>query len=450
LAVLLSDLSRPEESSMRRRLLPLAFTALVLASPASAAARQAPPPQPPAPPTPAPAQPPTAPPRVVAGQDGIAIESGNGDFRLQIGVLAHADGRFALDDDNQQYVDTFAGRRVRPYFRGRLGRRFEFYLNPDFAGSSLVVQDAYIDTIFSPALRVRLGKGKTPFGFERLHSASNMLFMERAFPTAIAPNRDVGIQVLGDLSGGVVSYLAGIMNGVADGASADVDTNDGKDVSGRIVFRPFNRRDPASFARGLAIGIAGSRGRGMGVTGLPVFRTQILQQTYFSYVIGASPTVADGVRTRYSPSVSYFRGPFGGWGEFVHSKGPVRRGDIGDDITHEAWQVAGSWVLTGENATDIGTGVRPRNNLDFGNGHWGAFQIAARYHALNVDEQAITLGLAAPGSSTKAEAWTLGLRWYLTPNLWYTLNFERTVFDGNADGPRHPENGLAFRAQLLF
>ena len=56
-------------------------------------------------------------------------------------------------------------------------RRFEFYLNPDFAGGTLVVQDAYLDTIFSPAFRIRAGKGKTPFGFERLHSASNMLFL---------------------------------------------------------------------------------------------------------------------------------------------------------------------------------------------------------------------------------------------------------------------------------
>lgn len=73
------------------------------------------------------------------------------------------------------------------------------------------------------------------------------------------------------------------------------------------------------------------------------------------------------------------------------------------DITHRAWQVAGSWVLTGESATDAGVGLRPRANFDFENGNWGAFQIAARYHALEVDEEAITLGLAAVGASREAE-----------------------------------------------
>lgn len=109
---------------------------------------------------------PPALPQVAAGQDGFAIQSPNGDFRLQIGLLVHADGRFAPDDADQQVVDTFAFRRLRPYLRGRFSRRFEFYFNPDFAGGTLVIQDAYVDTIFSPAFRVRAGKGKTPFGLE--------------------------------------------------------------------------------------------------------------------------------------------------------------------------------------------------------------------------------------------------------------------------------------------
>ena len=224
---------------------------------------------------------PPAPPRVVVGEEGIALESGNGDYRLQIGLLLHADGRFALADESEQYVDNFVVRRFRPYLRGRLGRHFEFFMNPDFAGGTLTVQDAYVDTIFAPAFRIRAGKGKTPFGFERLQPAANMLFMERAFPTALAPNRDIGVQVLGDLSGGVVSYLAGVMNGVADGASADVETNDGKDLSGRLVLRPFNRAKPGP---PLEVSVSASRLRAAAPAACSPCRccdTQTLQQPYF-------------------------------------------------------------------------------------------------------------------------------------------------------------------------
>jgi phosphate-selective porin OprO/OprP len=396
------------------------------------------------------AQAPAAPPRVVANQDGFAIESGNGDFRLQIGLLVHADGRFAADDDANQVVDTFAARRVRPYLRGRVARRFEFYLNPDFANGTLVVQDAHVDTVFAPAFRIRAGKAKTPFGMERLHSASNILFMERAFPTALAPNRDIGVQVLGDVSGGIVSYLGGVMNGVPDGGSADLDTTDSKDVSGRLVVRPFNKLAAAHPGRGLGLGFAASSGKATGAASLPSFRTQTLQQPYFSYGAGTTPAVGEGTRTRYSPQAWYFYKAFGGWAEYVHTETPIRRGLVADEVDHDAWQVAASWVLTGENATDAGAGVRPRNNFDFGNGNWGAFQVAARYHVLEVGENAITLGLAALGVSRKAEAWTAGLNWYLTGNVRYTFNFERTVFDGDPDGARRAENALAFRTQLNF
>jgi phosphate-selective porin OprO/OprP len=386
-----------------------------------------------------------------AGPDGFAIESANGDFRLQLGLLIHADGRFAAADADEQYIDNFSLRRVRPYLRGRLSQHFEFYFVPDFGGGTLVVQDAYLDTIFSPAIRIRAGKGKTPFGFERLHSASNLLFMERALPTALAPNRDIGVQVLGDIAGGVISYLAGVMNGVTDGGSADVDTDDGKDVSGRFIVRPFKTRSATHPLKGLGLAVSASAGPAKGAVALPAFRTQTLQQPYFSYVNGANAAVADGTRTRYSPQVWYYYKAFGGWGEYVHTTTPVTRNAVvKHDIDHDAWQVAASWVLTGEAATDAGIGVRPRNNFDFGNGHWGAFQIAARHHTLEIDRDAFTLGLAAAGSSRKAEAWTAGLRWYVNGNVWYTFNFERTIFDGDAGPKRRAENGIAFRTQFNF
>jgi phosphate-selective porin OprO/OprP len=397
-----------------------------------------------------PARPPAAPerpalPPVSAGQDGFALQSGDGDFRLQIGLLVHADGRFATDDDDQAVIDTFAFRRLRPYLRGRFSRRFEFYFNPDFAGGTLVIQDAYVDTIFAPALRVRAGKGKTPFGLERLHSASNLMFFNRALPTALAPNRDLGVQVLGDISGGTVSYLLGVMNGVPDGGSADVDTGDSKDVSGRAIVRPFHQLTTSPF-KGLGLAVAASNGRQSGANALPTFRTQSLEQPYFSY----SGAVADGNRTRYSPQAFYYYKSFGGFGEYVHTKTPIRKGGVREAIDHDAWQLAASFVLTGETATDAGIGVRPRTNFDFGNGHFGAFQIAARYHTLTVDDRAFALNLAAPGSSRSAESWTLGLNWYLTGNFRYTFNFERTVFDGDPDGPRKPEHGFLFRTQVSF
>ena len=371
--------------------------------------------------------------------DAFVFQSPDGDYRLQVGALVQVDGRFALDDDRNA-VSTFAVRRLRPYIRGRLAQRFEFYLNPDFAGGTLVVQDAYLDTRFSPALIVRVGKAKVPFGLERLVAASSLLFFERALPSALVPNRDVGVQALGDLAGGRVSYAAGVFNGVADGASADTDSNGSKDVAGRLAVKPFLTHADTPLS-GIGVAIAGTSGR---QTTLPSFRTPSLQQTFFSH----SGVSADGRLTRYSPQAFYYYKRVAALAEYVHSQQPVRKDALRDDTTREGWQIAGSYLLTRDVATE--RGVRPRTNFDFGHGHVGALQIAARYHTLRVDPRSFARRLASAGSSLEAKAWTIGLNWYLNPYFKYVVNFERVVFDRDAAGGRRTENALAFRTQASF
>ena len=61
-------------------------------------------------------------------------------------------------------------------------------------------------------------------------------------------------------------------------------------MSGRFVVKPF-ARSQTSPLRGLGLAIAGSSGHQDGAAALPTFRTQLLEQPYFSYN-GAS---ADGV-----------------------------------------------------------------------------------------------------------------------------------------------------------
>jgi phosphate-selective porin OprO/OprP len=385
--------------------------------------------------------PPTVPP--------FAIQTDNGDNRIQIGALLQIDGRFTIDAPLTNVVDTFAARRLRVPIQGRVARLFDFYFNPDFAGGAVAVRDAYFDTRFSNGFRIRVGKSKTPFGIERLHSASSLLFVERALPTAVAPDRDFGVQLQGDVFGNVVSYAFGVGNGIADGASADVDTNEGKDVSARIVVRPLANKTTNRLA-GLGLALAGSGGD-QPLT-LPAFRSAG-QQTFFAYANGATAAQGVGVRTRYSPQWFFYSGPFGGFGEWVRSTGDVQRGSAASlvraEVDHTAWQIALSWVITGEAASE--KGLRPRRNFDPGrSGGWGALQIAARYNELRVSQNAVDLGFAAAGASRTAEAWAVGANWYLNPFVKWVLNFERTVFDGDADGPRSAENAALFRAQLSF
>lgn len=373
-------------------------------------------------------------------KDGFIIQSDTGDYRLQFAGLFQADGRFALDDSDELLVDTFLFRRVRPILQGRLARYFEFHVQPDFAGSAVNLRTAYLETRFSPAFRVRVGKDKTPFGLERLHSSASLLFVERAFPTSIAPDRDIGVQLLGDVRGGLLSYAAGVFNGVVDGGSAETDTNDGKDLAGRVVVRPFTARTGHPLA-GLGVALAATRGTQSST--LPSFRTPA-QQTFFTYDRNA---VGEGLRHRISPQAFYYYKAIGGFAEYVRSTGHISRAAAGDDITHEAWQVAGSFVLTGESASD--RGVRPARAFDPAKRQWGALQLAARYHTLDVDPRAAALGLLGSGS-LRARAFAVGANWYLNPIVKWVVNVERTTFDGAAGENRPPEFALLVRNQIAF
>jgi phosphate-selective porin OprO/OprP len=390
--------------------------------------------------------PPAAPaPAPVTGgwQDGFVVQSANGDYRLTLGLTLQADGRFSLDTP-APFADTFTLRKIRPTFTGRIAKYFDYKMMPDLGGGQVVMQDAYVDLRLSPKFRFRMGKDKTPVGYELLVGDAYVLFPERSLATGLIPNRDNGVQVQGDVLANKLSYSAGVFNGIPDGTSSstEVDTNNGKDLAARIVLQPFrSAATPARPLSGLGFHLGASSGTQTGA--LPSFKTSATQ-TYFSYVTGAT---ADGRRTRVTPAVFYYFKSFGGFAEYVMSKQDVSRASTVTNVSNHAWDVTTSYVVTGDTTTD--RGVRPKNNFDPAAGHWGALQLLARVGRLTTDAGAFTAGLAAASASREATQYSVEANWY--PNYWikYYVSYERTNFaGGNASRPA--ENAVILRTQVAF
>jgi len=198
---------------------------------------------------------------VSAGTDGFALKSTDGAFQLKLRGLLHADSRWFFDSDNPTSDDTFTLRRARPFIEGTVFNLFDFRFMPDFAGGRTVIQDAYVDARFLPWLQIKAGKFKTPFGIERLQSASAIRFVERALPNNLVPNRDIGGELHSELGGGVFSYSLAGLNGVNDGRSSDdigdIDNNVDKDFAGRIFAHPFLNTSIVAL-QGLGIGFGTS------------------------------------------------------------------------------------------------------------------------------------------------------------------------------------------------
>ena len=289
----------------------------------------------------------------VAGRDGFVVKSANGDFQLKLRGYVQLDGRFFQDDEERPATDTFVVRRARPVLEGTLFRIFDFKIMPDFGNGQSQLYDAYVEGRFHPAAKVRAGKYKPPLGLERLQSATDTVFVERAAPTLLVPNRDVGVQLGGDLAAGRLEYAVGIFNGAVDGALIDSASSDAKELDARLFWKPFQPADKSEPAVDLGIGIAASRGDQEGAVAtplLPSFRTTG-QQTFFSYrgdATAAGTAFADGERTRIIPQGYLYIGPFGALAEYTTSEQRVRRADAAADLENEAWQLQLSWVLTGE------------------------------------------------------------------------------------------------------
>lgn len=379
-----------------------------------------------------------------ADSKGFFAKSPQGDFNLRLRGGVQVDSRFFLGDGDELGNDTFTLRRVRPSIEGTLFEKYDIKIMPDFAGGETKLMDAYLNAKFADEVQLRAGKMKSPMGLERLQSWYYLNFIERGFPTQLLPNRDIGVQLHGDLFAGTFSYAVGAFNGVPDGASTDFDDADGKDLVGRLFSHPFLHSDIDPL-KGFGIGISCSYGDYDNK--LASYKTPG-QATFFSY---ASNVKADGEQYRFSPQGYYYWGPFGLLGEYAYSSQEVRQGSSNYDIQNDSWQIYLTYVLTGEDASY--KGVKPSKPFNINEGTWGAFEIAGRYGNLDIDDAVFDFGLADPSkSASEADEFTAGLNWYLNSNLKVNLNYSHTEFSGGgtAGDDREDEDLIATRFQLTF
>jgi phosphate-selective porin OprO/OprP len=192
---------------------------------------------------------------------------------------------------------------------------------------------------------------------------------------------------------------------------------------------------------------------------LPGYAT-VGQQQFFAYNPAGAVVVSDGEHWRLSPQGYWYYGPFGILGEYVISNQRVTRTGTTPQpvvsLNNTAWQVAGTWVLTGEDAT-YGT-LTPRHPFNPTSGDWGAWQLVARYSELEIDSDAFPLFANPQTSASRAQECSVGLNWHMNRNVMLKASFAHTWFKGGG-GPAsgapgnvtsQAENVLFTRLQLAF
>jgi phosphate-selective porin OprO/OprP len=403
----------------------------------------------PPPPPPVPARPGAT---VQADENGFSITSADRQYQIRFKGLFQVDGRRFFDDTTLGNSDTFLLRRARPILAGTLLGLTDFYVAPDFGNNTVALLDAYLDVHPFPWLRFRAGKFKPPLGLERLQADQDVTFNERALDSNLTAQREVGLELWGDIAGGILRYEGAIVNGNPDNGINDIDSDHAKSFEGRIFLQPFNTDALKPFGR-LGVGIAAGTGNEKGSatnTWVGAFKSPG-QNTIFSYLSTTTATTvfASGRHTRINPQLYYYVGPFGLLAEWVREYQQLANSVGSGAVNNSAGHVTAAFVIGGDETFE---GVKPHHALDLANGGYGALEIAGRYHWLDVDHASFSTAADPSKSIGRARAAGVALNWQLSRNIKASGNFDQTWFDGGASkgANRNTEKVTIGRFEIAF
>ena len=131
-----------------------------------------------------------------------------------------------------------------------------------------------------------------------------------------------------------------------------------------------------------------------------------------------------------NPELAIVWGPASFQAEYMRA---FADGDDGtDDSTYWGSYAQLSYFLTGEHRSyELGEGafgrIKPNANFNPAQGDWGAFEIAARFSYLDLNDELIRGG----------RLWDItgGINWYLFPNARILLNYVHSVLENRLIAP---------------
>lgn len=315
-------------------------------------------------------------------------------------------------------------RRARFGFEGTAYKNFKWRIEAEYVKNTVNLLDAYLTYAFDPKLSVTVGQHKAPYGLEANTSDAINTFLERSMGSnafgAVGAERRVGVSVAYQTD--TLNAALGLF-GSGEAVTRNVVTPDESyGVNGRLTWEPL-----LDTGQVIHVGVSGYH-----VTNFPANSLNVSERPNVRVDGGniesvTIPGTAPAVGPRTGAKAANFigaeallvRGPFSLQGEYGHLA--VQRFGA-STAKFDGFNVFGSWFLTGESRS-LRNGnvdwIKPFNNFDPGNGHWGGFEVAARYDQLDLTDTTLS------PLNRKATSLTAALNWYLNPNTKILFNYIR-------------------------
>jgi phosphate-selective porin OprO/OprP len=394
--------------------------------------------------------------------DGIEFKSKDGNFKAAINGRMQVDSQVNINNGvepgfsgtpalSNNLNDGAGIRRARLGVEGTFFHDYDYKFEYDFTrGNGTIgagVTDAYLRWNYDPAFSIKVGSFKEPFSLEEATSNRFLTFIERnmivntfvdnpnTYKVGIGANY---VQPRWQVATSFQTEPVGANPSGSTSSASSVNTNGGSnrnngggdtgwEVNGRVSGLPW-MEDKNKF---LHIGASGSyvdvnnnfkedgtlnNGGFSFVSALNnnVDRSNILNTGNLTKTDGS--LIVDHF-TRFGAETAFVYGPWSAQGEYIQTN---VSGHGYDGNTIDGYYGYVSYFLTGEsraykNKTAAWDRLKPNRNFDFHSGGWGAWEVAAGYDYIDLNDDVITGGRASTAK--------FGLNWYPNSHFRVMGNF---------------------------
>jgi phosphate-selective porin OprO/OprP len=359
---------------------------------------------------------------------GLRIESKDKKLRIKVGGrlfvdVASISGDAAIESrfETGGFIDA---RQARIDITGTWGSSIYYRLQVDLTGKSSTgrSRNEYIKSLFvgyvAPSWlgRVELGVVKEPFSMGILTSGLNLDFLERGLPTLFAPSFNPGILIRNEAFDDRLFWAFGVFRFF--GSNGDKHR---VDVTARVGGVPWSSEDGKDFLH-------------LGASYAALFGSD------FGLEIGSRPETFFGDKWVQASGVNAKNGHLfgvelaGAWKGFSYQSEIIlsmanRLSD--DDLLFWGAYAQVSYFITGEQRRYLkrqGVFGRVAINHAFSwkKRTWGAWELTARYSYLDLDDVEVRGGIM--------NDFTLGLNWYILPNVRAMANYVHAHVNGLGTG----------------
>lgn len=377
----------------------------------------------------------------VGWQNGVRMSNEDGSIRFNISGRLQLDfAGFDADSELAEVAEFASGTQIR---RGRIalgGTMYDhtiFNVEYEFAGGDAKFLTTFIGVRNIPFLgTVRVGRLLEFYSLEQLSSNNFLTFMERGLPAAFNNYWANGIGIHNSVFDGRGSWAVGAAKRTDSYGNSS--SGRGENLSARITAAPVYMDNGRTWVHLAAATIQRNPDDNE-------YRVSSRPESSIAPVLVNTDVIPSDRVNLVGLEFAAAHGSFSVQAEWHNAR--VRLEET-DEFPHDGsvnlngFYVLASYFLTGETrAYNPGAGtlgiIRPQSNFR-GAGHgFGAWEIAARYSELDLNDGAVEGGHLRNGA--------VGLNWYLNPTMRLMANYVRADLkeSGTADI-------LQMRAQFTF